>query len=177
MLRGIRLRGGDLPSEEGGGGVSVDKGELDGCAFLCEQNSRGQYYTYDKQSNLCYLKYERGQLVNVTESSRFTSGSTLAGGCAYDASVLRFDQGRRNWAGAVRGFSRRIYPDNYYDDDYDYDGYNYDNVLDTDVLSSRRPIIIINNNYSGRKQTVREILALAAADNPYLRRALGGFFK
>ena len=39
-LRGIRIRGGDLSRADGGGGVIVDKGDLDGCAYLCEENSR-----------------------------------------------------------------------------------------------------------------------------------------
>ena len=81
LMRGIRLLGGDLPAPEGGGGVLVDIGELDGCAYLLEQNSRGQYFSYDPESNLCYLKAERGRLVNDTESSRYTSGSQLIGGC------------------------------------------------------------------------------------------------
>ena len=51
----------------------------------------------------------------------------------------------------------------------DNNGYGYNMV---DVLATRdTPIIIVSNN-SGRKKSVREILALAAARNPYLKYAL-----
>ena len=168
-MRGIRLLGGDLPAPEGGGGVLVDIGELDGCAYLTEQNSRGQYFSYDPESNLCYVKSERGRLVNDTESSRYTSGSPLIDGCEYGPEDIGYP-GRGGWLRG-RGGITSLYPD--YGTDY---GYNYDDVLDSDLTGVNRPIIIINNNY-GRRQTVREILAQAAEKNPYLRVVLRGMYK
>ena len=171
-MRGISLLGGDLPVPEGGGGVLVEVGELDGCAYMCEQNSRGQYFTYDQSTNLCYLKSERGRLVNRTEYERYTSGSPIAGGCVYGPDDLAFP--RRNWLLGGRDGIPALLPD--YDTDY---VYKYDDVLDADLLGSRRPpIIIINNNYGDvRRQSVREILAQAANRNPYLQTVLRGMYK
>ena len=67
--------------------MTVDRGDLDGCAFICEENSLCKWYTYDKQSNLCYLKYARGYLVNSTDSNPVISGSTQSDGCVYAGAI------------------------------------------------------------------------------------------
>ena len=48
-----------MEPEESGGGVEVEKGDLDGCALLCEEKIRCGWFSYDKSSNLCYLKFAR----------------------------------------------------------------------------------------------------------------------
>ena len=45
------INGGDMSEEEGGGGVDVEKGDLDGCAYIYEENIRCGCFTYDKESN------------------------------------------------------------------------------------------------------------------------------
>ena len=162
-MRGIRLLGGDLPELDGGGGVLVPVGELDGCAFLTEENSLGQYYSYDPDTNLCYVKAERGRLVNDSKSSQYTSGSPLLGGCDYSAEDIGYP--------ARGGILQSLFPD--YDPDYNY---NFDPILDPEDIGSSRPIIIINVNHR-RRQTVRDILAQAAAENPYLRAVLTGMYR
>ena len=75
-----------MSEEEGGGGVNVEKGDQDGCAYICEERDiRCRWYTYDKETNLCYLKYARGYFRNVTETRKVVSGSTKSGGCILDA--------------------------------------------------------------------------------------------
>jgi len=307
LLRGIEIQGGDLPRAEGGDGVTVDRGDLDGCAFICEENSRCKWYTYDKQSNLCYLKYARGYLVNATDSSRVISGSTETGGCVMEGGCQEpyrragsrcihycqdYPQWGVDWSNNRRGFSQasklceqyggslpysfqgsepsqdigsdwhwlnyppvgdtclairpaqyqdgaayfpcqykfnmaceqdmtiplpipsyprivRLTNSSQYNYNYQpcpktvtncrgrwmggnlplYNGINYSsrcisgcpdndyNKVTVDVLGTRsRPIIIVNNNL-GRQKSVRDILALAAARNPFLRYALGSVKK
>ena len=84
LIRGKEILGGDLPEGEGGGGVVVDKGDLDGCAALCEDNRQCRWYTYQKKENVCYLKHAGGYVVNGTDPSQVISGSTMADGCEYD---------------------------------------------------------------------------------------------
>ena len=60
--------------------MSVDKGDLDGCSFLCEENSQCKWYTYDNENNQCYLKSSRGQLVKLADGRRYSSGSILDDG-------------------------------------------------------------------------------------------------
>ena len=74
-----------MSEEEGGGGVDVEKGDLDGCAYICEENIRCGWFTYDKESNRCYLKFARGYFRNVTGTRQVISGSTQSGGCVLDA--------------------------------------------------------------------------------------------
>eukprot|EP00090_Calanus_glacialis_P036395 TRINITY_DN62152_c0_g1_i1.p1 TRINITY_DN62152_c0_g1~~TRINITY_DN62152_c0_g1_i1.p1 ORF type:complete len:622 (+),score=103.65 TRINITY_DN62152_c0_g1_i1:196-1866(+) len=74
-----------MSKEEGGEGVSVEKGDLDGCAYVCEEKIRCGWYSYDKGSNLCYLKFARGYFRNVTGTKNVISGSTQSGGCVLDA--------------------------------------------------------------------------------------------
>ena len=85
LLQGLDIIGGDMSKEEGGEGVSVEKGDLDGCAYVCEEKIRCGWYSYDKGSNLCYLKFARGYFRNVTGTKNVISGSTQSGGCVLDA--------------------------------------------------------------------------------------------
>ena len=85
VLQGMDIIGGDMEEEEGGGGVNVEKGDLDGCAFRCEEKIRCGWYSYDKGSNLCYLKFARGYFRNVTGTKDIISGSTQSGGCVLEA--------------------------------------------------------------------------------------------
>ena len=71
-----------MSEEEGGGGVDVEKGDVDGCAYICEETIGCGWYTYDKESNRCYLKHARGYFREVTS---LVSGSTQSGGCVLDA--------------------------------------------------------------------------------------------
>ena len=84
ILRGVEIDGGDLTVAEGGGGVNVDRGQLDGCAYICEENSLCGWYTYDKTSNQCFLKGTRGFLSNKTQTATIISGSTQSGGCTFN---------------------------------------------------------------------------------------------
>ena len=84
ILRGVEIDGGDLTVAEGGGGVNVERGQLDGCAFICEDNSLCGWYTYDKSSNQCFLKGTRGFLSNKTQTATIISGSTQSGGCVFN---------------------------------------------------------------------------------------------
>jgi len=84
LLRGVEIDGGDLTSAEGGGGVNVERGQIDGCAFICEENSQCGWYTYDKSSNQCFLKGTRGFLSNGTQTGTIISGSTQSGGCVFN---------------------------------------------------------------------------------------------
>jgi len=87
ILRGVEIEGGDLSAADGGGGVNVDRGQLDGCAYICEENSLCGWYTYDKSSNLCYLKGSRGFLSNKTQTATIISGSTQSSGCTFNPRV------------------------------------------------------------------------------------------
>ena len=84
ILRGVEIEGGDLSAAEGGGGVDVERGQLDGCAYICEENSQCGWYTYDKSSNKCFLKGTRGYLSNGTQTATIISGSTQSGGCTFN---------------------------------------------------------------------------------------------
>ena len=84
ILRGVEIDGGDLTAAEGGGGVDVERGQLDGCAYICEENSLCGWYTYDKTANKCYLKGTRGYLSNKTDTANIVSGATAEDGCTFN---------------------------------------------------------------------------------------------
>ena len=54
--------------------------------FSCDLNPFCKWFTYDAETALCYMKDQRGYLVNKTrtEGKRFTSGATFRDGCAPD---------------------------------------------------------------------------------------------
>ena len=87
ILRGVEIEGGDLTASEGGGGVDVERGQLDGCAYICEENSLCGWYTYDKSANKCFLKGSRGFLSNKTDTANIVSGATAADGCNFNPRV------------------------------------------------------------------------------------------
>ena len=58
--------------------------EFDSC-FRCDENPFCTWYTWSEDKKLCYLKNQRGYLVNTTSSSdQFTSGATFRDGCEPD---------------------------------------------------------------------------------------------
>ena len=80
----MEIEGGDLTAAEGGGGVDVEGGQLDGCAYICEENSLCGWYTYDKGANKCFLKGTRGFLSNKTDTANIISGATSEDGCTFN---------------------------------------------------------------------------------------------
>ena len=48
LLLGIETQVGYLRPPEGGGVVTVYVGDMDGFSLICEENSRCQWYTFDK---------------------------------------------------------------------------------------------------------------------------------
>ena len=132
MLRGVRIEGGDLSPAEGGGGVHVNVGQLDGCAFSCEENVLCGWFTYDRRINKCYLKEKGGYFTNDTQTVSLISGSTKPSGC----SLAQREERRRQPEREVRRrVTDRRQPEtpgrrgriDYYDySDYDYSFNNLD---------------------------------------------------
>ena len=139
LLRGVEIQGGDLTTEEGGGGVHIEKGELDGCAFLCEENVLCGWYTYDKRIHKCFLKGERGIFTNSSQTSSLVSGSTQSGGC-----IITPREEPRAQSGPVDYVNYGDYDYNYNTLDYrvpqysDYNNYDYTPVTFTRPVLRRR---------------------------------------
>ena len=142
VLRGVDIEGGDLSPAEGGGGVLVERGQLDGCAFACEENNLCGWYTYDKRSNKCYLKGTRGYLNNGTQTATIISGSTQSAGCVFTQREKAFRGTSRGQPETPRQGVAFNY-DNYYDNDYNNLDYGYGTYSDYSaydyIYSAARP--------------------------------------
>ena len=61
------LVGGDLPPHAGGGGVVPDSPTPTSCQTRCRDNPLCLWFTYEAESNLCFLKSNRGFLRRRSE--------------------------------------------------------------------------------------------------------------